>query len=115
MLPVYFTVTISRICSAPTTTAKASSARLLRATGQKGLSRRIIQREGAWELIPHPDSLPATLQAISQVSPQEFHLDRSHLRLHRTRFKFHTRSSKQAQRQLLQLEQRWLALPAGPS
>jgi hypothetical protein len=89
--------------------------RLLRTTGQKGLSRRIIQREGAWELIPHPDSLPATLQAISQVSPQEFHLERSRLRLHRTRFKFHTRSTKQAQRQLLQLEQRWLALPAGPS
>jgi hypothetical protein len=88
--------------------------RLLRTTGQKGLSRRILQREGAWELIPHPASLPATLQAISQVSPQEFHLERSRLRLHRNRFKFHTRSAKQAQRQLLQLEQRWLALPADP-
>lgn len=89
--------------------------RLLRTTGQKGLSRRIIQREGAWELIPHPDSLPATLLAISQVSPQDFHLERSRLRLHRNRFKFHTRSTKQAQRQLLQLEQRWLAFPPNPS
>jgi len=89
--------------------------RLLRTTGQKGLSRRIIQREGAWELIPHPDSLPATLLAISQVSPQDFHLERSRLRLHRHRFKFHTRSATHAQRQLLQLEQRWLAFPPNPS
>ena len=89
--------------------------RLLRTTGQKGLSRRIIQREGAWELIPHPGSLPATLRAISRVSSQDFHLERSRLRLHRNRFKFHTRSAKQAQRQLQQLEQRWLALPPDPS
>jgi len=89
--------------------------RLLRTTGQKGLSRRILQREGAWELIPHPDSLPATLQAISQISPQEFHRERSRLRSHRNRFKFHTRSNKQAQRQLLHLEQRWLTLPPAPS
>lgn len=86
--------------------------RLLRTTGQKGLSRRIIQREGAWELIPHPDSWLATLQAISHLSPQHFHLERSRLRLHRNRFKFHTRSSKQALHQLLQLEQRWLASPS---
>lgn len=89
--------------------------RLVRTTGQKGLSRRIIQRQGAWELIPHPNSLPATLQAISHVSPQNFYLERSRLRSHRNRFKFHTRSTKQAQRQLLQLEQRWLALPPYPS
>jgi hypothetical protein len=88
--------------------------RLLRTTSQKGLSRRILQRQGAWELIPPPGSLPATLQAISQVSPQEFCLERSRLRQHRNHFKFHTRSSKQAQRQLLQLEQRWLALPPDP-
>ncbi len=31
--------------------------RLLSTTGQRGLVKRIIQREGAWELIPRPDSL----------------------------------------------------------
>jgi len=88
--------------------------RLLRTTGQKGLSHRILQREGAWELIPHLDSLPATIEALSHVTPQDFHLERRRLLFHRRRFKFHTRSAKQAQTQLLRLEQRWLALPGDP-
>jgi len=89
--------------------------RLLRTTGQKGLSRRIIQREGAWELIPHPPSLQATIEAVSHVAPHDFHLERLRLLLHHHRFKFHTRSARQAQTQLLRLEQRWLALPPHPS
>lgn len=89
--------------------------RLLRTTGQKGLTHRILQREGAWELIPHPDSLPATIQAVSQVTSHDFHIERLRLLLHRNRFKFHTRSAKQSQLQLLRLEQRWLALPADTS
>jgi hypothetical protein len=31
--------------------------RLLRTTGQKGLTRRILQRAGAWELLPLPPSV----------------------------------------------------------
>jgi len=89
--------------------------RLLRTTGQKGLALRIIQREGAWELIPRLDSLQTTIQAVSQVSPHDFRLERSRLLLHRHRFKFHTRSAKQSQLQLLRLEQRWLALPVATS
>jgi len=89
--------------------------RLLRTTGQKGLARRIIQREGAWELIPRLDSLQATIQAVSQVTPHEFRLERLRLLLHRNRFKFHTRSARQSQLQLVRLEQRWLALPANTS
>jgi len=89
--------------------------RLLRTTGQKGLARRIIQREGAWELIPRLDSLQATIQAVSQVTPHDFRLERLRLLLHRSRFKFHTRSARQSQLQLLRLEQRWLALPADTS
>jgi len=89
--------------------------RLLRTTGQKGLARRILQREGAWELIPRLDSLPATIHAVSQVTPHDFHLERLRLLLHRNRFKFHTRSAKHSQLQLLRLEQRWLALPADTS
>ncbi len=89
--------------------------RLLRTTGQKGLSRRILQREGAWELIPRLDSLPATIHAVSQVTPHDFHYERLRLLSHRNRFRFHTRSAKQSQLQLLHLEQRWLALPADTS
>jgi hypothetical protein len=89
--------------------------RLLRTTSQKGLSRRIIQREGAWELIPRLDSLQATIHAVSQVTPHDFHHERLRLLLHRNRFKFHTRSAKRSQLQLLHLEQRWLALPADTS
>jgi hypothetical protein len=89
--------------------------RLLRTTGQKGLSRRILQREGAWELIPHPASLPATIEAVSHVIPHDFHLERLRLLFHRHRFLFHTRSARQAQTQLLRLEQRWLALPTDTS
>jgi hypothetical protein len=85
--------------------------RLLRTTGQKGLSHRILQREGAWELIPHPASLPATIEAVSHVTPHDFHLERLRLLFHHHRFKFHTRSARQAQTQLLRLEQRWFALP----
>ena len=43
--------------------------RLLCTTGQKGLVRCILQRQGAWELIPHPDSLRDTVSALSQVEP----------------------------------------------
>jgi len=46
--------------------------RLLATTGQKGLVKRIIQREGAWELIPRPDSLPDTVTALSSVDPDNF-------------------------------------------
>lgn len=89
--------------------------RLLRTTGQKGLSRRIIQRTGAWELIPHPASLQATIQAVSQVAPQDFLLEQQRIRQHRNRFRLHTRSARQSQAQLQRLEQCWAALPADTS
>jgi hypothetical protein len=89
--------------------------RLLRTTGQKGLSHRILQRTGAWELIPHPTSLPATIQAVSQIPRHDFHLERLRILQQRARFRFHTRSAKQSQAQLLLIEQRWLALPADTS
>lgn len=85
--------------------------RLLRTTGQKGLVRRILQREGAWELIPHPDSLRETVRALSQVTLADFCQERQRVRSHRHRFRFHTRSAKQSSKQLEQLEQHWLALP----
>jgi hypothetical protein len=86
--------------------------RLLSTTGQKRLVKRIIQRKGAWELIPRPDSLRDTVLALSQVDPDDFLLERRRIRNHRGRFRLHTRSAKQSRAQLQQLEQRWKALPS---
>jgi len=83
--------------------------RLLRTTGQKALSRRIVQRQGAWELIPHPPTLPSTIQAVSLIAPRDFHIERQRLLKHRDRFRLHTRSAGRSQAQLQQLEQRWAA------
>jgi hypothetical protein len=85
--------------------------RLLSTTGQKGLVKRIIQREGAWELIPRPDSLRDTVSALSHVDPNDFSKERQRVRNHRARFRLHTRSAKRSRAQLDQLKQRWKALP----
>ena len=85
--------------------------RLLRTTGQKGLVRRMLLRQGAWELIPHPDSLRETVIALSLVDQKEFCQERQRVRTHRNRFRLHTRSAKQSQKQLEKLAQRWTALP----
>jgi hypothetical protein len=85
--------------------------RLLSTTGQKGLVKRILHREGAWELIPRPDSLRDTVNALSQVDPDEFSQERQRIRNHRSRFRLHTRSAKRSQAQLEKLAQRWKALP----
>ncbi len=84
--------------------------RLLRTTGQKGLTRRILQRSGAWELLHHPASLQDTILAFNRVADKDFCEERQRLRQHRERFKFHTRSAVQSQQQLAKLEQRWAIL-----
>jgi hypothetical protein len=89
--------------------------RLLQTSGQKGLVRRTIQRQGAWELIPRPDSLHGTVLALSQVNTDDFRQERHRVRAHRHRFRLHTRSAKQSGIQLEQLTQRWLALPSQDS
>ena len=86
--------------------------RLLSTTGQKGLVKRIIQREGAWELIPRPDSLRDTVSALSHVDSAEYSQERQRIRRHRARFRLHTRSAKQSRAQLKQLEHRWRVLPS---
>lgn len=90
--------------------------RLLSTTGQVGCVKRILLKEGAWELIPGPSSLSETTQAISQVALDEFLQEQQRVRLHRGRFRLHTRSAKQSQAQLEQLVQHWRALPpaSGP-
>jgi len=81
--------------------------RLLSTTGQRGLVKRIIHRQGAWELIPHPDSLSDTICALAHVDFDEFAQERKRIRNHRRRFRLHTRSPKQSQAQLNQLALRW--------
>jgi len=85
--------------------------RLLCTTGQKGLVRRQIQRQGAWEVIPRPDSLRGIIRALSQVDSDALWQERQRVRDHRSRFRLHTRSARQSRRQLDQLVQRWLATP----
>jgi hypothetical protein len=84
---------------------------LLRTTGQKGATRRLIQRSGAWELIPRPGSLTETIDAFSTVKYSEYKKERTRIRSHRQRFRFHTRSVKLSRKQLRELKERWLRLP----
>ena len=85
--------------------------RLLRTTGQKSLTLRIIQRQGAWELLPHPDTLLETIRVVSHILPNKFQDERLRIRQHRSRFRLHTRSPKLAKYQLRQLEQLWYSIP----
>jgi len=84
--------------------------RLLRTTGQKGLTRRIIQRSGAWELLHRPASLKDTILAFNHIEQQDFLDERQRVHQHRDRFRLHTRSAKQSRLQLSKLEQRWANL-----
>ncbi len=79
-------------------------------TGQQGATRRWIQRSGAWELIPHPDSFVETVTALSAVGRTEFRQERERVRQHRSRFTTHTRSAKRSRYQLKQLQEQWLNL-----
>jgi Transposase, Mutator family len=84
--------------------------RLLRTTGQKGLTRRIIQRSGAWELLHRPASLQDAILAFNRIAPQDFREERQRLRQHRNRFRLHTRSATQSRLQFAKLELRWANL-----
>lgn len=90
---------------------RALGRRLLRTTGQKGLTLRIIQRQGAWELLPHPDTLLETIRVVSHILPSKFQDERLRIRQHRSRFRLHTRSPKLAKYQLRHLEQLWYSIP----
>lgn len=92
-----------------------SQRRLLRTTGQKGLTRRTLHRLGAWELLPRPATEATRLVALRQVSPDHLAEERQRLLQHRQRFRLHTRSMKQTKTQLDKLRQQWLALVATSS
>lgn len=85
--------------------------RLLRTTGQTGATKRLLLRQGAWELIPRPASLAETSAAISHVEYDQFLQERQRVRMHRAPFRLHTRSVRQSEIQLKKLLQRWKTLP----
>jgi Transposase, Mutator family len=88
--------------------------RLLRTTGQKGLTQRMLQRQGAWELLPHPRTETQLLGALCQTSPADLAQERQRVAVHRQRFRLQCRSLKQTRVQFEHLRQRWSSLqPTG--
>src|SRR5215813_7556444 len=88
--------------------------RLLRTTGQKGLTQRTLQRQGAWELLPRLPTETQLLDAVWQTPSEELAQERQRLAEHRQRFRLQSRSLKQTQAQFNQLRQRWSTLqPTG--
>jgi hypothetical protein len=85
--------------------------RLLRTTGQQGQTQRTLQRQGAWELLPHPPTEAKLQEALSQTSPQDWAQERQRFAAHRQRFRLQSRSLRQTQAQFDQLRQQWSVLP----
>jgi len=88
--------------------------RLLRTTGQKGLTQRTLQRQGSWELLPRPPTEAQLLDAVCQTPPAELAQERQRFAKHRQRFRLQSRSLRQTQAQFNQLRQQWSTLqPTG--
>jgi hypothetical protein len=88
--------------------------RLLRTTGQKGLTQRMLQRQGAWELLPRPPTEAQLLDAVCQTPPEELALERQRFAAHRQRFRLQRRSLRQTEVQFNHLRQTWATLqPTG--
>jgi hypothetical protein len=91
-----------------------TSRRLLRTTGQKGLTQRTLQRQGAWELLPRPPTEAQVLEAVCQTSLEELAQERQRFAAHRQRFRLQSRSLRQTRAQFDRLRQRWSSLqPTG--
>jgi hypothetical protein len=88
--------------------------RLLRTTGQQGLTQRTLQRQGAWELLPRPPTEAQVLSALCQTPPEDVAQERQRFAAHRQRFRLQCRSLTQTRAQFEQLRQRWSSLqPTG--
>ena len=84
---------------------------LLRTTGHKGLTKRTLQRQGAWELLPRPPIEAQLLNGLRHIPPQDLAQERQRFVEHRRRFRLQSRSRKQTQTPFDQLRQRWSTLP----
>ena len=88
--------------------------RLLRTTGQKGLTQRTLQREGAWELLPRPPTEAQLLDAVCQTPREDLTQERQRFAAYRQRFRLQSRSLRQTQAQFNHLRQQWSTLqPTG--
>jgi mutator family transposase len=86
--------------------------RLLRTTGQQGQTQRTLQRQGAWELLPHPPTEAKLREALRQTPSKDLTQERQRFAAHRQRFRLQSRSLRQTQAQFDQLRQQWSALQA---
>ncbi len=84
--------------------------RLLSTTGQKGLTKRLLHRYGAWELLSCPDTLLRLTEALSNIPYEEWKEERQRFELHQQRFRMHTRSPRRSKKQLDKLVERWCSL-----
>jgi hypothetical protein len=88
--------------------------RLLRTTGQQGLTQRTLQRQGAWELLSRPPTEAQLLGAVCQTPTEDLAQERQRFAAQRQRFRLQRRSLKQTRAQFEQLRQRWSSLhPTG--
>jgi mutator family transposase len=88
--------------------------RLLQTTGQQGQTQRTLQRQGAWELLPHPSTEAALQEALRQTPPEDLAQERQRFAAYRQRFRLQHRSLRQTQAQLDHLRQQWSVLqPTG--
>jgi hypothetical protein len=86
--------------------------RLLRTTGQKGLTQRTLQRQGAWELLPRSPTEAQVLDAVCHTPPEDLAQERQRFAAHRQRFRMQSRSLRQTQAPFDQLRQKWSVLQA---
>ena len=88
--------------------------RLLRTMGQQGLTQRMLQHQGAWELLPRPPTEAQVLGALCYTSPEDLAQERQRFAAHRQRFRLQSRSLRQTQAQFNQLRRQWSTLqPTG--
>lgn len=85
--------------------------RLLRTTGQRGATRRAVQRRGAWELLARQTPMREQVAALRPVPPAALKVEQQRMQQHQERFRLHTRSLRQANLQFDRLRQQWHALP----
>ena len=85
--------------------------RLLRTTGPQGQTQRTRQRQGAWELLPHPPTEATVREAFCQTPPEDLAQERQRFAAHRQRFRLQSRSLRQTHAQFEPLRQQWSTRP----
>jgi hypothetical protein len=85
--------------------------RLLRTTGQQGQTQRTLQRQGAWELLPHLPTEAKLQEALCQIPSEDLAQERQRFAAHRQRFRLQSRSLRRVQAQFDHLRQQWSLLP----